>query len=224
MTGKDGNEMLAMSPANLTVARGTTVKFQMSKGSYEAHTATFGPGDAEKEPASYLGAIAASFAGPAPDARAVYPSETPGTMASLSPTPARQRVLELGRARQGQRVAAAGFQQRQVRHSGDVHVLLHDPPVHARYRHRSVRRLTALTTLIGAASLLAAPSASGATRDYWVAAVPVTWNIVPNQRDAIMGMEYTPSRPSSGRSSTGATRATGAGRSRTSRPAPATRT
>ncbi len=57
-----------------------------------------------------------------------------------------------------------------------------------------MRRLTALTTLIGAASLLAAPSASAATRDYWVAAVPVTWNIVPNQRDAIMGMEYTPAQ------------------------------
>ncbi len=86
VTGKNGNEMLAMAPANLTVAPGTTVKFQMSKGSYEAHTATFGPGDAEKEPTSYLGAIAATFAGPAPDARAVYPSETPGTMASLSPS------------------------------------------------------------------------------------------------------------------------------------------
>ena len=57
-----------------------------------------------------------------------------------------------------------------------------------------MRRLTALTTLIGAASLLAAPSASAATRDYWVAAVPVTWNIVPNGRDAIMGMEYTPAQ------------------------------
>ena len=30
------------------------------------------------------------------------------------------------------------------------------------------------------------------TREYWVAAVPVTWNIVPNGRDAIMGMEYGP--------------------------------
>ena len=31
-----------------------------------------------------------------------------------------------------------------------------------------------------------------ATREYWVAAVPVTFNIVPNGKDAIMGMEYTP--------------------------------
>jgi FtsP/CotA-like multicopper oxidase with cupredoxin domain len=54
-----------------------------------------------------------------------------------------------------------------------------------------VKRLTALL-IAGAASLLAAPSASAATREYWVAAVPVTWNIVPNGRDAIMGMEYGP--------------------------------
>ena len=55
-----------------------------------------------------------------------------------------------------------------------------------------MNRTTVLTALIGAASLLAAPSAFGATRNYWVAAVPVTWNIVPNGRDAIMGMTYSP--------------------------------
>ena len=54
-----------------------------------------------------------------------------------------------------------------------------------------MRRLTTVLTL-GAASLLAAPSASAATREYWVAAVPVTFNIVPNGKDAIMGMEYPP--------------------------------
>ncbi len=43
---------------------------------------------------------------------------------------------------------------------------------------------------IGAASLLAAPAARAATRDYWVAAVPVTWNIIPNERDAILGTRY----------------------------------
>jgi FtsP/CotA-like multicopper oxidase with cupredoxin domain len=55
-----------------------------------------------------------------------------------------------------------------------------------------VRRLTA-AWLIGAASLLAAPSASeAATREYWVAAVPVTLNIAPNGRDAIHGTALTP--------------------------------
>ena len=37
-----------------------------------------------------------------------------------------------------------------------------------------MRRLTTVLT-IGAASLLAAPSASAATREYWVAAVPATF-------------------------------------------------
>ena len=54
-----------------------------------------------------------------------------------------------------------------------------------------MRRLATFLT-IGAASLLAAPAASAATREYWVAAVPTTFNIVPNGHDAIMGMHYTP--------------------------------
>jgi len=45
---------------------------------------------------------------------------------------------------------------------------------------------------IGAAGATAAP-AGAATRHYWVAAVPVSWNTVPNQRDAIMGVRYGPS-------------------------------
>ena len=42
----------------------------------------------------------------------------------------------------------------------------------------------------GAVALAAAPAASGAVREYWVAAVPATWNMVPNQRDAITGTSY----------------------------------
>jgi manganese oxidase len=42
----------------------------------------------------------------------------------------------------------------------------------------------------GAAALAAAPAASAKTREYWVAAEPVTWNMVPNQRDALMGTNY----------------------------------
>jgi FtsP/CotA-like multicopper oxidase with cupredoxin domain len=33
---------------------------------------------------------------------------------------------------------------------------------------------------------------SGRTIDYWVAAVPVSWNIAPNGHDAIMGMRVSP--------------------------------
>jgi FtsP/CotA-like multicopper oxidase with cupredoxin domain len=47
---------------------------------------------------------------------------------------------------------------------------------------------------VGAVALAAAPAvASAAVRQYWVAAVPATWNMIPNQRDAIMGMTYDPS-------------------------------
>jgi FtsP/CotA-like multicopper oxidase with cupredoxin domain len=42
--------------------------------------------------------------------------------------------------------------------------------------------------------LAAAPVASGAVRTYWVAAAPVTWNVVPNGHDAIMGTRYDPSQ------------------------------
>jgi FtsP/CotA-like multicopper oxidase with cupredoxin domain len=58
-----------------------------------------------------------------------------------------------------------------------------------------VRRLATLlaATALGAAALAAAPSlAAGAVRQYWVAAVPVTWNMIPNQRDAITGTTYDP--------------------------------
>ena len=52
----------------------------------------------------------------------------------------------------------------------------------------------ALTTLLatGAAALAAAPAAGAATREFWVAAVPVTWNMVPNQLDAITNTRYEP--------------------------------
>jgi FtsP/CotA-like multicopper oxidase with cupredoxin domain len=44
----------------------------------------------------------------------------------------------------------------------------------------------------GAAVLAAAPHAAAAVREHWVAAVPVTWNMVPNQRDAITGRSHDP--------------------------------
>ena len=72
--GKGGVEYFGMVPSNLTVAPGTTVKFQMTSKSYEAHTATFGPGDIN-DPKSYLGAIVASLESPQIDPKAVYPSD-----------------------------------------------------------------------------------------------------------------------------------------------------
>jgi FtsP/CotA-like multicopper oxidase with cupredoxin domain len=57
-------------------------------------------------------------------------------------------------------------------------------------------RLLAGATL-AAVALTLPPAASharvaGVTREYWVAAVPVKWHVVPNERDAIGGDTFTP--------------------------------
>ncbi len=59
-----------------------------------------------------------------------------------------------------------------------------------------MRLRVALTALlaVGAGALAAAPSAGAATREFWIAAVPVTWNMAPNQFDAITGTRYDPIR------------------------------
>jgi FtsP/CotA-like multicopper oxidase with cupredoxin domain len=46
----------------------------------------------------------------------------------------------------------------------------------------------------GAVALGAAAPSSAAVRQYWVAAVPTTWNLIPNERDAIMGTTYQPAQ------------------------------
>ena len=58
------------------------------------------------------------------------------------------------------------------------------------------RRATLVATLscLGAVAVATAPSASAATRDVWVAAMPApTWNMAPNERDGITGMPLSPS-------------------------------
>jgi plastocyanin len=73
-------------PNTLTVPVGTTVTFQMSPGSFETHTATTGPGDYLTDPNSYIGFIADSFNLAQFDPRGVYPSDTIGTIGTLTPT------------------------------------------------------------------------------------------------------------------------------------------
>jgi plastocyanin len=86
-SGKGGVERYAMFPGTQTVPVGTTLKFSMSAKSVDDHTATFGPGDPEKEPSSYLGQIEQHFQNdPTAPSEAAYPSEPPGTVGSLSPT------------------------------------------------------------------------------------------------------------------------------------------
>ena len=85
-SAKGGVEYFGMLPATLTVPVNTTVRFMMSPKSFDAHTATFGPGNPETQPSSYLGVIAASFESASLDPRGVYPSEQPPTVANFGPT------------------------------------------------------------------------------------------------------------------------------------------
>jgi plastocyanin len=73
-----GVELYTMFPASLTVNAGTTVTFQMSKHTFETHTATFGP-------TSVLKKLANGFAGVNLPAQGVYPSDPPGSITE-SPT------------------------------------------------------------------------------------------------------------------------------------------
>ncbi len=79
-------DRFAFLPDELTVPAGTTVTFAMPAASREVHSATFGPGDPDKEPKSYIGEIAGSFSSPVFDPRGTYPSEAPGTVAAFSST------------------------------------------------------------------------------------------------------------------------------------------
>jgi manganese oxidase len=54
------------------------------------------------------------------------------------------------------------------------------------------RRLVAALLTAGVAALAAAPPAGAATREYWVAAVPVIWNMIPNGFDDVTGTRYAP--------------------------------
>jgi plastocyanin len=86
-SGKGGVEAFAMFPATQTVPVGTTLKFSMSAKSVDDHTATFGPGNPETQPTSYLGDLAKRFQNdPVAPSQAAYPSEPPGTLGALSPT------------------------------------------------------------------------------------------------------------------------------------------
>lgn len=82
--GANGVELLAFLPQTLQVPVGTTVTFGMAAASREVHTATFGPGDPEAAPSSYLGKLAASFNSPVFDPAAVYPSDPPPAPAAFT--------------------------------------------------------------------------------------------------------------------------------------------
>src|SRR5262249_4611235 len=102
---------------------------------------------------------------------------------------ARQRLLELRRDGQRRGEPAAEQEHRHLQPGRHVSVHVPDPPLHARDRRRHVRGVLTLMLVLGAA-LAAAPRAHAATREYWVAAVDVDWNMIPNGHDAITGMMY----------------------------------
>ena len=53
--------------------------------------------------------------------------------------------------------------------------------------------LLALAALVfGSGATSAGRSAAGRTRVYWIAAVPMRWNVVPNEHDAINHVTFTP--------------------------------
>jgi plastocyanin len=80
--GPKGVEFFGFVPGTVNVHVGDTVTFRMTKGSFEAHTATTGPGDPNTQPDSYLGMVAAGFPGP----QGLYPSDPPGSdRATLTP-------------------------------------------------------------------------------------------------------------------------------------------
>jgi plastocyanin len=84
--GPHGVEAYTFFPNTLTVPAGTTVRFTMTKGSFEAHTATTGPGNPMTAPGSYLGKLAASMEAPVFDPAVLYPSDAPGAPAQLTPS------------------------------------------------------------------------------------------------------------------------------------------
>ena len=127
--GADGVEIFAMFPSTVTIPVGTTLKFQMSKGTYETHTATFGPGPAET-PSTYLGQARGLVPGAGARPGGGVPERHAARAGHPHPDAPRQRVLELGHAGPRQGLADPVRERREVRRRGHVHVLLPHPPVH----------------------------------------------------------------------------------------------
>jgi manganese oxidase len=58
----------------------------------------------------------------------------------------------------------------------------------------TARFAVAAAVLLAGAALAAAPAAGAATREVWIAATPVTWNMAPNGRDHITGTPLDPAQ------------------------------
>jgi plastocyanin len=81
---RSGATVFKFFPQSSTYKVGDTVTLQMAPNSTEVHTLTFGPTNGKD---AYNDQIAASFAGPAPDQRGLYPSEPPPAgVPTITPT------------------------------------------------------------------------------------------------------------------------------------------
>jgi plastocyanin len=81
--GPHGVEYFGMVPATVNVNPNDKITFRMSKGSFEDHTATFGPGNPETQPDSFLGKLANGINPPTFDPRSVYASDDPRGSAAV---------------------------------------------------------------------------------------------------------------------------------------------
>ena len=164
----------------------------MSPKTTEVHTISFGPAD-------YLKQVADSFI--APD-----PVEPAAALCDQRDRSVPERAAAAGAARPAQhgngffnvglldRDAATPLNPGEARVTFNTarHLQLHlpGPPRHEGVDRRRMRKLAAAGA--GILALVAFPApASAATRHVWIAAVPTTWNVVPNGRDAIEGERYT---------------------------------
>jgi plastocyanin len=86
VAASNGVERYVFAPDKLSVKVGDTVTFTMGSQSRELHTATTGPGDAEKK-GTYIGDLVAAFESPVFPGQAIYPSDSPFSgNATLTPT------------------------------------------------------------------------------------------------------------------------------------------
>ena len=178
--------------------RARRVTFRMSPGTYEVHTATSGPGDPREGADRRTSARSPRLRGRAGprSARRVPERGRRARPRQLTPTLHgngfwNSGVLDASSATPLPRSNTVTFGA-----AGDVRLLLHDPPVHERHGHRPVRRAARSWPfwLNGGGGLGRRPRAGAATREFWVAAVPVTLEHRPQRARRDHGTTLDPSQ------------------------------
>ena len=171
---RSGVESFGMLPERLTVPVGTTVNFAMWSRPSRSTRPRSAPVTPRRSRSPTWGSSPRRSRAPEFDRRATYPSDPPGTTASLTPALHGNGFWNSGLldAVRSPLPASGG----DVRPGGHLHVLLRDPHVHEGDGHRPVTSGPRWQSSwrAGAAAAVAAPAASAAVREYWVAASPAT--------------------------------------------------